>query len=177
MALKLGKSQICQLIKGPGEEISMEQMSESILRILKSPWIQRLLRIIIGAIFIYASFDKIVHPDRVAEIIMDYEILPWGLINISAIWLPFLELLVGVLVIGGIWVRSCSFLLMGLCVLFIGGISYSLVRSISLHCGCFSTSSSGATRTWGSLWQEGLLLLGCVWLWVMTLRRDYNYAN
>jgi uncharacterized membrane protein YphA (DoxX/SURF4 family) len=143
----------------------MVQKSEFILTILKSSWRQRLLRIIIGAIFIYASFDKIIHPDRFAEIIMDYEILPWGLINISAIWLPCLEFLVGLLVIGGIWVRSCSFLLIGLCLLFIGGISYSLEQGISLHCGCFSTGSSGAARTWGSLWQEGLLLLGCVWLW------------
>jgi len=150
----------------------MKPRSESILRILKVSWIQRLLRIIIGGIFIYASFDKIIHPGRFAEIIMDYEMLPWSLINISAIWLSWLELLVGMLVIGGIWVRVSSFLLIGLMVLFIGGISYSLARGISLHCGCFSTDSSGAARSWGSLWQEGLLLVGCVWLWATTLKRD-----
>jgi uncharacterized membrane protein YphA (DoxX/SURF4 family) len=150
----------------------MEWMSKFIMKILKVSWVQRLLRIIIGGIFIYASFDKIIHPDRFAEIIMDYEILPWSLINISAIWLPCLELIVGVLVIGGIWVRISSFLLIGLMVLFIGGISYSLARGVSLHCGCFSTGVSGAPRTWESLWQECLLLVGCVWLWVTTLKRD-----
>lgn len=150
----------------------MKRSSEFILRILKSSWIPRILRIVLGGIFIYASFDKIVHPDRFAEIIMDYEVSPWGLINISAIWLPWLELLVGVLVIGGIWVRACSFLLIGLMVLFIAGITYALARGISLHCGCFSTSPGGAARTWWSLWEEALLLLGCIWLWAMALKSD-----
>ena len=150
----------------------MERMSKFIMKISRVSWVQRLLRIIIGSIFIYASFDKIIHPDRFAEIIWNYKILPWSLINISAIWLPCLELIVGVLVIGGIWVRISSFLLIGLMVLFIGGISYSLARGVSLHCGCFSTDSSSAARSWISLWQEGLLLVGCVWLWATTLKRD-----
>jgi len=148
----------------------MDKNSILFIRILKSPWIQRFLRIIIGGIFIYASFDKIFHLDRFAETIMSFQILPWDLINISAIWLPFLELLVGLLVIGGIWIRSCSFLLIGLCLLFIGAISFSLSKGVSLHCGCFVTSMSGEARTWGSIWQEGLLLLGCVWLWTIKLK-------
>jgi uncharacterized membrane protein YphA (DoxX/SURF4 family) len=153
-------------------EVDMEWLSKFIMIILKVCWVQKLLRIMIGGIFIYASFDKLIHPDRFAEIIMDYEMLPWSLINISAIWLPCLELIVGVLLIGGIWVRISSFLLAGLLLLFIGGISYSLVRGISLHCGCFSTSSTSDVRSWGSLWQEGLLLVGCLWLWTTTLIRD-----
>ena len=147
----------------------MERMSKFIMKISRVSWVQRLLRIIIGSIFIYASFDKIIHPDRFAEIIWNYKILPWSLINIPAIWLPCLELIVGVLIIGGIWVRISSFLLIVLMVLFIGGISSALARGVSLHCGCFSTDSSGAPRTWISLWQEGLLLVGCVWLWVTNI--------
>ena len=150
----------------------MEQLDTAKQSIWKSKWLILSIRIIIGAVFIYASIDKIIHPDRFAEIVMDYEMLPWSLINISAIWLPCLELVVGVLVIAGIWVRICSFVLIGLMVLFIGGISYSLARGVSLHCGCFSTDSSSAARSWISLWQEGLLLVGCVWLWATTLKRD-----
>lgn len=150
----------------------MEQLNTAKQSIWKSKWLIIPIRIIIGAVFIYASIDKIIHPDRFAEIIMDYEILPWGLINISAIWLPCLELLVGVLVIGGIWVRPCAFLLSILCILFIAGLSFALAQGVALHCGCFSTSSSGDARTLLSLWQEGLLLLGCVWLWITTLKRD-----
>jgi len=141
---------------------------------LKSLWTQRFLRIIIGSIFIYASFDKIIHPDRFAEIVMDYKILPLGLVNISAIWLPFLELLLGLLIIKGTWIRPCSLLLIGICLLFIGGISYSLAKGINLNCGCFTTSLNVKTRTWESLWQEGLILFGCIWLWATTLKKKIN---
>lgn len=117
----------------------MKRLSEYIL---KSIWTQRFLRIIIGSIFIYASYDKIIHPDRFADVIMDYRILPLSLVNISAIWLPFLELLLGLLIIKGTWIRPCSLLMIVLCLLFIGEISYSLAKGINLNCGCFSTSIS-----------------------------------
>jgi uncharacterized membrane protein YphA (DoxX/SURF4 family) len=103
---------------------------------------------------------------------MDYRILPLSLVNISAIWLPFLELLLGLLIITGIWVRSNSLILIGLCLLFIGGISYSLLKGVNSGCGCFSTNLNVEARTWESLWQEGLILSGCVWLWATTLKRD-----
>ena len=147
----------------------MKRLSEYVL---KSLWTQRLLRIIIGSIFIYASFDKIIHPDRFADMVMDYRILPLGLVNISAVWLPFLELLLGLLIIKGMWIRPGSLLLIGLCLLFIGGISYSLAKGINSNCGCFSTSINMKTRTWESLWQEGLILFGCIWLWATTFKRN-----
>jgi uncharacterized membrane protein YphA (DoxX/SURF4 family) len=144
----------------------MEQLNTAKQSIWKSKWFIIPIRIIIGAVFIYASIDKIIHPDRFAEIIMDFEIVPWNIINISAIWLPWLELVVGLLVILGIWVRPCAFLLSILCILFIAGLSFVLAQGRAVHCGCFSTSSSGDVRTWLSLWEEGLLLVGCIWLWI-----------
>lgn len=130
-------------------------------------WIQRVLRLVIGGIFIYASWDKIIQPDRLAEIIIGYQILPFALVNISAIWLPYLELLIGIFVILGIWLRACSLLLIGLFILYIGAILFALVRNIPLVCGCFLVNSE-TFKTWGSLWQESLLLLGCILLWIMT---------
>ncbi|MBU1262845.1 DoxX family membrane protein [bacterium] len=130
-------------------------------------WIQRVLRLVIGGIFIYASWDKIIQPDRLAEIIIGYQILPFALVNISAIWLPYLELLIGIFVVLGIWLRACSLLLIGLFILYIGAILFALVRNIPLVCGCFLVNSE-TFKTWGSLWQESLLLLGCILLWTMT---------
>ncbi|PIU66452.1 MAG: DoxX family protein [Armatimonadetes bacterium CG07_land_8_20_14_0_80_40_9] len=150
----------------------MEQLNIAKQSIWKSKWLILSIRIIIGAVFIYASIDKIIHPDRFAEIIMDYEILHWNIINIFAIWLPWLELVVGLLIISGIWVRPCAFLLSILCILFITGIAFTLAHGVALHCGCFSTSSSEEVRTWLSLWQEGLLLIGCIWLWIAYMLKN-----
>jgi uncharacterized membrane protein YphA (DoxX/SURF4 family) len=136
-------------------------------------WIQRVLRLTIGGVFVYASLDKIIRPDRLAEIIVGYQILPPDLVNISAIWLPYLELLVGVLCLLGIWLRACSILLAGLSILYLGAIFSTLARGIPLVCGCFSVSSQDF-KTWGSLWQESLLLLGCILLWLTTKKGNYS---
>jgi uncharacterized membrane protein YphA (DoxX/SURF4 family) len=62
-----------------------------------------LLRLFLGAIFVYASFDKILRPAAFAEIIYNYQILPDPLINIASIFLPWLELLLGLLLIFAFW--------------------------------------------------------------------------
>ena len=120
------------------------------------------LRIGIGLVFVYASIDKVVHPDQFAEVLKDYEILPKTVVNGAALWLAWLEVGLGVLLIAGAWVRAAALMVTGLTVIFIGGISIALTRGVGLHCGCFSTNPGGDVRTWASLWQEGLLLLGCL---------------
>ncbi len=139
-------------------------------------WIQSVLRCAIGGVFIYASIDKTIHPDRLAEIIIGYQILPISLVNISAIWLPYLEFLVGVLCLSGIWLRASSFLLTGLSILYLGAIFYTLSRGIPLVCGCFSVNSQ-SFKTWGSLWQESLLLLGCILLWLTTKKENSIFTS
>ena len=132
-----------------------------------------ILRIGLGLVFIYASIDKVIHTDRFAEIMQDYEIIPDMVVNLASLWLAWLEVVLGVCLIAGVWVRAAALLVTGLMVIFIGGLSIAFTRGVGLHCGCFSTDAGEAARTWISLWQEGLLLLGCVWLSVLTL----NNAN
>jgi uncharacterized membrane protein YphA (DoxX/SURF4 family) len=62
-----------------------------------------LLRLFLGAIFVYASFDKIFRPSAFAEIIYNYQILPEAFINFTSIFLPWLELHLGLLLILGFW--------------------------------------------------------------------------
>lgn len=147
----------------------MLQVNKYVIILLKNIWLQRFLRIAIGVLFIYVGYKRIHLAHMVAEHLMILEIFPWSLINIVAMWLLCFEIFIGAFVITGIWLRSCSILLIGFCILCLGLISYALIHEISIHCGCFVTSATGAPRTWGSLWQEGLVLLGCVCLRLTTL--------
>jgi uncharacterized membrane protein YphA (DoxX/SURF4 family) len=127
-----------------------------------------IVRFGLGSIFLYAAYDKLLHPNQFAEIIIDYEMLPLWIINIVALWLSALEAIVGVCVILGVWVRANALLMSGLMVIFITGIVVALARGAEgLHCGCFSTSPDGEPRTWISLWQEILIFAGCVLLRVI----------
>ncbi|MFW5944887.1 MAG: MauE/DoxX family redox-associated membrane protein [Bacteroidota bacterium] len=126
-----------------------------------------ILRLIMGGIFLYAAWDKMAHTDQFAEVIMNYEILPNKYINLAAIWLAALEVLIGLMIVLGIWVRANAFLMSVLMLIFIAGIASALYRGIDLTCGCFSTTPDEQGRSWISLWQEVLILAGSLALWIV----------
>jgi uncharacterized membrane protein YphA (DoxX/SURF4 family) len=99
-------------------------------------------RLALGIIFIYASYDKALNPLAFAQIIHNYRITPPSLINISAITLPWIELLAGMLIIIGFRVKGANLILGGLLVFYIILLSVTAARGININCGCFSTSAS-----------------------------------
>ena len=91
-------------------------------------------RLIIGILFIYASWDKIIHPAEFAKAIGNYHVVPFGLEN----------LLVGICLVAGIMVDGAAIMSVVMMVVFIFAISQALARGISIECGCFSvTEKSG----------------------------------
>ena len=138
-------------------------------RIIQHPALLLLLRIIVAGIFIYASWEKILRPDAFVEIINGYRLDPVvndSVAAVIAVWLPWTELAAGLLLLVGIWPRAMGLLFSLLTVVFIAGLGQALARGIDLRCGCFNLSPEAATRDWASLWQETLLLLACLWVWV-----------
>ncbi len=46
----------------------------------------------LGAVFLYACFSKIVHPDQFAKIVFGYGLFPDFSINLIAVLIPWMEL-------------------------------------------------------------------------------------
>lgn len=116
-------------------------------------------RLILGVIFVFASVDKILHPATFAETIYNYQILPDALINLTAIFLPWLELSLGSCLIAGIWLPGAALIANLLLVTFTGALLFNLARGLDLHCGCFITSTeAGASNAWYIL--RDILFLG-----------------
>ena len=117
------------------------------------------VRIILGVIFIYASYDKISHPKAFAEIVYNYQILPDPLINVTAILLPWLELLTGIFLIMGFWMQGtviwCNILL----VVYIGALCFNLARGLDINCGCFSTTKGSSISIETIVWDAVFLVL------------------
>ena len=105
-----------------------------------------LCRLVLGGVFIYASLDKIAHPAEFAKAIGNYHVLPFGLENLLALFLPWLELLTGILLIVGIMVDGATILIISMNIIFIFAISQALARGISIECGCFSVSTEGGSN-------------------------------
>lgn len=103
-------------------------------------------RLLLGLIFVLASIDKFIHPAAFAEVIYNYQILPDTLINITAVILPWLELISGIFLVLGLWLPGAVFLSNLLLAAFFGSLVFNLARGLNIYCGCFSTSE-GATST------------------------------
>jgi len=124
------------------------------------------LRFILGGILIYASMDKIHHPAAFAEAVYNYKILPDYLINFTAMVLPWLELVIGLSLVLGLWLPGASLLSSLLLATFFVAILFNAARGLDVHCGCFSTSNStthGAPMGW-YLIRDGLFLVLAVYL-------------
>ena len=100
------------------------------------PWLILVIRIILGAIFLIASYDKILDPGQFARSIDNYHIIPFGLENSIAIILPWLELLIGIGLVIGVMVDGSALISMGLLVVFIIAISSAILRGYNIECGC-----------------------------------------
>lgn len=109
-------------------------------------WVALLFRVILGVIFLYASFDKILHPSEFAEAIANYRILPEILINLAAVILPVLEALLGVALLVGAWIPGAVFLTNLLMLVFTCALAFNMIRGLDVHCGCFSNSAGAEAR-------------------------------
>ena len=99
------------------------------------------LRFIIGFIFIYASFDKIADPLKFLNVISSFEFSSLiglsFLDNVLALSLPFLEVMLGICLIFGIFIDEVINIIIMLLLFFIIMLSQAHFRGIVLSdCGC-----------------------------------------
>lgn len=130
-----------------------------------------LFRLILGVVFVYASLDKIAHPDQFARIVYNYKILPGFLINIFAIGLPWVELFCGLFLILGLFIESSSLLLALVLVSFIIALSVNFLKGIDIACGCFTTDPNAKKEGAWLLIRDFVLLL--LSLQVLFYNRDF----
>jgi hypothetical protein len=84
-------------------------------------------------------------------VIYNYQMLPDSTINLAAILLPWIEAVLGILILGGLWLPG-ALLLANLClVIFSSSLVYNLLRGLDVHCGCFSVSATTHTSAWISV--------------------------
>ena len=131
----------------------------SLKRILANRYLVFIIRLVVGATFIYASIDKIVHPEQFAQIAYNYKILPHFTINFLAIVLPWLEMICGLFLIFGIMPRSSALIISFLIVIFIIALSVNLFRGVDLSCGCFTTNPANKENILSLIWRDFALLL------------------
>jgi len=136
-------------------------------------------RLVLGAVFIYASIDKIAHPEAFAKDVYNYQILPDALINLTAIGLPWLELVIGIFLLIGLFREGSVSIVTLLLIVFFSAVVFNLARGLDIHCGCFHTSAQGtdgAPMAWYVL-RDGLFLLPALYLFYRTFWEEREMAR
>ncbi len=119
-------------------------------------WLAMPVRYYLAYLFILASLHKIAYPESFALDIATYQILPLSLINLQAIILPWLELVVGILLIVGFKVRASALVVAGMMVMFIIAILIALAKGLDLSCGCFASQAAQDEDpiSWWTVWRD-----------------------
>jgi uncharacterized membrane protein YphA (DoxX/SURF4 family) len=117
------------------------------------------LRLLLGAVFLYASLDKILHPGAFAQTVYNYKILPDSAINLAALTLPWLELIVGLCLVSGFGLPGATTISTSLLTLFIVVMAYNQIRGLDIHCGCFSTQTTEGSAGFSTLIRDVLFLI------------------
>ena len=115
-------------------------------RFLTSPWLTIRVQLALGAIFVIAAIPKIADPPSFAHMIYNYRLVPGSLINLSALVMPWVELLAGLALILGVWKAAARTVIGILLAIFIIAISINLARDNAIDCGCFNVADRGKTH-------------------------------
>jgi len=134
-------------------------------RWLFHPKVTLAARLVLGLVFIAAALPKLADPPGFAKAIWAYELFPAWSLNPLALMLPWLELVCGLALCLGLWLRAATLWIGALLLSFVLALSINLARHHSVDCGCFGSSSPKSETErltdmrWVLLRDLGLLLL------------------
>ncbi|GFO69356.1 hypothetical protein GMLC_29350 [Geomonas limicola] len=134
-------------------------------------YLPALVRITLGAVFIYAALLKIADPVAFAGSVAAYRILPYFGSYLTAAALPFVELCCGILLVLGYRVRSGALIIGVLNLVFIVALASAIVRGLDIDCGCFKQGGE-KTTPWTALARDVLFLAMTWFVLKVEARRD-----
>lgn len=134
------------------------------MSVFRQKWFLILLRVILGGIFVYAGAAKIGNPQAFADSIATFQLLPPQLVNLVALGLPVFEILVGGMLIFGIYEHQAALALLGLMAVFVIFLFQAIARGLEVDCGCFGSGQPSAGAAWLSLGRNIILVAACWWV-------------
>lgn len=124
-------------------------------------WSYRLIRWILGVVFIYTGSTKLMDPSVFGVLIEAYGIVPESLVPLLAVTLPLLEMTAGIGLVFDI--KGGLAMITGLLVLFIAVIGYGIHIGLDVDCGCFGPEDPEAKSFHGlktAIYRDLLMLTG-----------------
>ncbi len=100
-------------------------------------WIGLGCRLVLGVVLIVAGALKVTDLDQSVLAVRGYQVMPYDLAVVVGYALPPLEIIVGLLLVVGLFTRWAGLLGALLMAAFIVGIAQAWIRGLTIDCGCF----------------------------------------
>jgi uncharacterized membrane protein YphA (DoxX/SURF4 family) len=126
-----------------------------------------LARLVLGGVILVAGALKVASPAVSARAVQAYQLLPFDVAAYVGYALPIVEVIVGLLLVLGLFTRSAAAVGGLLMVAFVIGIASAWARGLSIDCGCFGeggTIDPSQTKYLEEILRDVGLLLCAVWL-------------
>ena len=142
-------------------------MKDKLIKI--QPWFGLLARLTLGGVLFAAGYLKVGKADESQMAVRAYEMLPIQIANMLGLILPFIEVVIGALLILGALTRVMAALGGFTMIVFIIAIAQAWARGLNIDCGCFG--GGGAVEPGQTKYlQEILRDIGLVFLAAYLIR-------
>jgi uncharacterized membrane protein YphA (DoxX/SURF4 family) len=136
-------------------------------------------RLILGIVLVVSGGLKVTSPAQSARAVRAFQIIPFDFAGYVGYALPIVEILVGVLLVAGLFTRAAAVMGGLLMVAFVIGISSAWMRGLTIDCGCFGgggTIGAAQTQYGRDILRDGALALCALWL-VLRSRTMFSFDN
>ena len=96
-----------------------------------------MVRIVLGGLFLISGIAKILDPIRFLFTLRAFRLLPGIFEPFLALFLPWFEVVLGLFILLGLFLRTCALMLGCLNFLFMMAIVSVMLRGFEIDCGCF----------------------------------------
>jgi uncharacterized membrane protein YphA (DoxX/SURF4 family) len=117
-----------------------------------------------GVIFLWAGLSKAFDLQSTVLAVDAYDVLPEALVRPVAAALPWIEIVLGVFLILGLFVRFAGIGVAVLTTVFIVGLAQAKARGLQIDCGCFGPGGTGNGVGWWEIARDIPLLLAGIYL-------------
>ena len=144
-------------------------------RLLETPWLYRVVRWVLAAMFLVAGIIKLSDPQVFAVTVDAFGILPRGLALPVAWLLPMIEVAAAL----GLALdrRGSLGVLSGLLLFFVALLAWGISMGFHIDCGCYGPGDPEARAFDGmltSLYRDLFMLTGAAYLYWWRSRRDWR---
>lgn len=132
---------------------------EKIKSFLRNKYLLAACRILIGGLFVLASTGKILFPHDFARDVYSYMLMPAVFVPAFAAILPWIEFSAGLLLLIDVKPRSSALIVMGLLVMFIAAILWTVANGIEISCGCFDILFPEEKAGWSTIIRDIIMMV------------------